>query len=148
MRCYLIAENKVRICPNVPNEIPSEAVLIGRVNELDPKRFPVVKLLALYNALPGIEPVKRFADRQVALKRVWGALENLPLGESRPDSKADRVLRLLRRPEGCDITGLIEATQWQAHSVRGFLSGTVRKKQGLIVHSQKIDGRRVYRIDA
>jgi hypothetical protein len=50
--------------------------------------------------------------------------------EPRPGTKGAMVLALLRRPEGATIEELRQATGWQAHSVRGFLS-TARKKRGL-----------------
>jgi hypothetical protein len=43
---------------------------------------------------------------------------------------------------------LVAASGWQAHSVRGFLSGTLKKKHGLTVASEKADGIRRYRIAA
>jgi hypothetical protein len=46
----------------------------------------------------------------------------------------------LSRPTGTTIDGLQKATGWQAHSVRGFLSGTVRKKLGLKLVSDKPGG--------
>ena len=62
------------------------------------------------------------------------------------DSKQDRVVALLRRPEGATMDALVKETQWQKHSVRGFLAGTVRKKLKLPLLSEKIDGVRNYRI--
>jgi len=68
-------------------------------------------------------------------------------GEAREGSKAATVLDLLQRPDGATLAELMKATGWQAHSVRGFLSGTVSKKMGLAVASTKVeDGERTYSI--
>jgi hypothetical protein len=64
----------------------------------------------------------------------------------KPDSKQDRIVALLQRPEGATLDVLVKETQWQKHSVRGFLAGTVRKKLKLPLLSEKIDGVRTYRI--
>ena len=64
-----------------------------------------------------------------------------------PVTKAEMVLKKLRAPRGVTVQTLMEATGWQAHSVRGFLSGTVRKKLGFNVLSEiGKDGARRYRI--
>jgi hypothetical protein len=66
-------------------------------------------------------------------------------GKQRPaTTKTNQVLGLLRRARGASISDLTTTTGWQAHSVRGFLSGTVKKKMGLVVASEK-DGKGVRR---
>lgn len=63
------------------------------------------------------------------------------------ETKAQSVLALLTRPEGASLAEIQAATGWQAHSVRGFLSGTVKTKMGLALSSQRDgDGIRRYRI--
>jgi len=69
-------------------------------------------------------------------------------GRRKPDSKQDQIVALLQRPGGATLDGLVKATGWQKHSVRGFLAGTVRKKLKLPLLSLKIDGIRTYRIGA
>jgi len=67
----------------------------------------------------------------------------------REGSKAAQVLDLLKRPEGAKLAELMKATGWQAHSVRGFLSGTISKKMGMAVASTKAeDGERTYSVKA
>jgi hypothetical protein len=70
-------------------------------------------------------------------------------GSVRDGSKAGKILELLKRPGGASLKEIMKATDWQAHSVRGFLSGTIRKKMGLDVGSTKgQDGERNYSIKA
>src|SRR5690606_38745268 len=52
-------------------------------------------------------------------------------------SKQDQVLTLLRRQNGASIDEIVAATDWQPHSVRGFLSGAVKKRLGIDVVSEK-----------
>jgi hypothetical protein len=68
-------------------------------------------------------------------------------GGAREGSKAAKILDLLKRADGATLKELMKATAWQAHSVRGFLSGTIGKKMGLNVVSTKgDDGERTYSI--
>lgn len=62
-------------------------------------------------------------------------------------SKSDAIIMLLKRSQGATIPELIKATGWQAHSVRGFLSATVKRRMGLSLGSERAEGKdRRYRI--
>jgi hypothetical protein len=63
-----------------------------------------------------------------------------------PDTKHARIIAMLRTPAGATIAALMTATDWQQHSVRGFLAGVVRKKLGLNLVSEQTGKGRVYRI--
>jgi hypothetical protein len=65
---------------------------------------------------------------------------------ARPDTKHARIIAMLRTPSGTTIAAIMTATDWQQHSVRGFLAGVVRKKLGLNLVSDQTDKGRVYRI--
>ena len=82
------------------------------------------------------KPKKQTAKSTKATKKV-----------SRPDSKKEMVLSLLRREKGATLAEIAKATAWQNHSIRGFVSGQLTKKMGLKVESMKSDaGERTYRI--
>jgi hypothetical protein len=61
-------------------------------------------------------------------------------------SKQAEVIALLRRPEGAVIAEVVAATGWQPHTVRGFFSGTLKKKLGLLLASQREERGRAYRM--
>lgn len=63
-------------------------------------------------------------------------------------TKSDTLLNMLKSKRGVSVAQLQEASGWQAHSVRGFLSGTVKRKLGLtLITDAGKDGCRRYRID-
>lgn len=64
----------------------------------------------------------------------------------KPKGKLVTLVELMRRAEGATIEAMMKATGWQAHSVRGAISGAVKKAMSLQVTSEKVDGVRVYRI--
>ena len=74
------------------------------------------------------------------------AVRALVLPSARDNTKLARLIALLRRRQGATIIELVAATGWQAHSVRGALSGTLKKKMGLAVTSEAAEGGRIYRL--
>ncbi len=63
-----------------------------------------------------------------------------------PASKQSQLISLLRSAPGATLAQMMTLTGWQAHTVRGMLSGSLRKRLGLNVQSQVAEGLRVYRI--
>ena len=66
---------------------------------------------------------------------------------AREKSKQAQMIELLKRPDGATLNQLVEATGWQSHTVRGAMAGSLKKKLGLTITSEKITGQeRTYRI--
>jgi hypothetical protein len=124
--------------------------------------WPMKRLVEIWNQLPGVSPVQKFENREIAIARIWRAVEGKgqPAGQAvtsrrgarnqvafREGSKAAQVCALLSRPEGATLNEIRSATGWQAHTVRGFISRTLRK-QGRKVRLFEKNGERMYRIRA
>ncbi len=89
-------------------------------------------------------PKRRKAVSKGASRKSVGSSQS---GRRREGTKIATLISLLSRKRGTTIADLAAATGWQAHSVRGAISGSIKKKRGLNVTSEAIDGRgRVYRI--
>ena len=84
------------------------------------------------------------------LKSIATAVHQRPRPASQPtagrESKKAHIIAMLRAPGGVTIEAMARATNWQPHSVRGFLAGVVRKKLGLTLVSADAENGRVYRI--
>jgi hypothetical protein len=112
-------------------------------------RWPTSRLHEIWNAFPDTQPVRKFTDRKTAVRRIWNEarkLNPIPNPAKRTGTKANQILALLRQPSGATLNSIIKATGWQAHSVRGFVSGHLVKKMKLRVRSFRRDGERVYAI--
>lgn len=64
----------------------------------------------------------------------------------RPESKQAMLIKLLERPSGATIDEMAKATNWQRHSVRGVMSGILKKRLGFSISSEKEERGRIYRI--
>jgi hypothetical protein len=68
---------------------------------------------------------------------------------AREGSKTETIIALMKQPGGATLQAIMEASGWQPHSVRGFVSGTLGKKMGLtVVSTKRADGERVYTLSA
>jgi Protein of unknown function (DUF3489) len=99
---------------------------------------------------PAANAKKPTRSVETKAKRVVAA--NTPAKADEPKvervTKQERLLTLLSQAEGASIEEMMQATDWQQHSVRGFLAGTVKKKLGFPLTSLKPnDGARRYRIE-
>ena len=81
-----------------------------------------------------------------AAKPSQQAANELKTKKPDPGSKQSRVIAMLQSPAGATIAAMMKATDWQQHSVRGFLASVVRKRLQLKLGSKKVDGNRVYQI--
>ena len=91
------------------------------------------------------------ATRSIARKAAKSPPRNPPtaaLSKQKAESgtKHARIIAMLRAPAGATVAWIMNATDWQQHSVRGFLAGVVRKKLGLNLVSELTDKGRVYRM--
>jgi hypothetical protein len=59
----------------------------------------------------------------------------------RAGTKQAQIIAMLQRPDGATIAEMVEATSWQAHSVRGSISGALKKKLRLPITAEKVEGR-------
>jgi hypothetical protein len=165
MPLYLIHDTAVTACERAPDTVSEGALLVRSAQGLHKSSLPNQRLVAIWNALPGVAPVTKFKDRATAVRRLWAAFATLtPVAApekrrrgdnaatartARPASKQAQVVALLRRPTGATLDDLVAATGWQRHTVRGVLAGTLKKKLGFTIRSEKsAAGTRVYRIVA
>ena len=117
---------------------------VGRKREAPPPLVPDADLEAEI-----IAAETKWQGAAVTNRDAANDIQNLDpiLHAIRPGTKLAEIVAAMRRPGGATITEMMRSTGWLAHTVRGTLSGTLRKKLGLTVVSEKnADGARTYRI--
>src|SRR5258708_39949970 len=102
---------------------------------------------------PATTPARCNAKESIMSKRkntpATTSAKTVRQGVSKSRTKLARLEAMLRRPDGATVEQISKSLDWQMHSVRGAMSGALKKKQGLTITSEKMDdGRRVYRIAA
>ena len=128
---------------NLETNRPVRIQRATRLRAAEPERREVTPPTAQEPAVPEEASTVAPQGAQVASEAASASHE----ASGRPGTKKLAVLALLRRPEGATLWELMQATGWQAHSVRGFLSGSLSKKGGYRVARIKRDnGAWAYRL--
>ena len=154
MTLYIIRGDTVAAYASAPARGSEDELWVRSATELEGSGLSNALLAAIWNRLPGTRPVTKFKDRKTAVQRLWAAFGQLPVssapagGSAGPSagSKQARVIGLLQRPEGATIDEIASAMGWQRHTVRGLISGALKKRLGLDIVSEKTDRGRFYRI--
>jgi hypothetical protein len=131
------------------NDIPAEtdnAPAVEPVEQPKQPKKPRVAAQAADVAPSKARSGKRAARAKKANKGATSAKSRKKEASARAGSKTAKVLDLLKRSGGASLRELMKATGWQAHSVRGFLSGALGKKMGLMVSSAKVGEDRRYSV--
>ncbi len=148
MRIYVIGHDGITLCREPLATVTEGEIAVTSKEELQAAPLSGKRLLALWNALPGVEKRKKVGDRAALIDQLWSAIEALP--DPEPDvkrpSKQDEVIAMLRRPDGATVDEVASAMGWQRHTVRGLFSGTLKKKLGLTLASAQKERGRVYRV--
>src|SRR5260370_29260968 len=154
MTLYIIRDDTVTACASAPARASEDEFRVRSAKEIEASGLSNAQMAAIWNALPGTTPVAKFKDRKTAVQRLWAAFSQLPVASApaggsagrRPGSKQARVIGLLQRPEGATIDEIASAMGWQRHTVRGLISGALKKRLGLDIVSERTDRGRFYRI--
>ena len=127
----------ITLCRTAPAAVNNGEIAVASNEELRAAPLSAKRLLALWNALPGVEKRKKVGDRDALIDQLWSAIEALPDPEPQPDpkppSKQEVVIAMLRLPEGATVDEVASVTGWQRHTVRGVFSGTLKKKPVSVV---------------
>src|SRR3954453_10307410 len=141
MVVYIIQGEVVIARQSAPGSLSEGEVVVGSAEEIMASGLSLARLVAIWNALPGTTAITKFQDRKAAARRLWTAFAQLPIEpepaasskEARAGSKRAQVIGLLQRSEGATIDEMAAAIGWQRYTVRGLISGALKKKLGLQV---------------
>ena len=104
MRIYIIGNDGITLCREAPATVNEGETVVASNAELHAAPLSGKRLLALWNALPGVEKRRKVGDREALIDQLWSAIEALPEPEPQSDgkcpSKQDAVIAMLCRPIG------------------------------------------------
>ena len=104
MRIYIIGNDGITLCREPAATVNKGDVAVASREELHTARLSGKRLLALWNALPGVEKQTKIGDRDRLIDQLWSAIDALPDPDQPSDtkrpSKQEAVIAMLHRPEG------------------------------------------------
>src|SRR5499426_3705889 len=107
MRIYIIGNDGITLCREAPATVNDGEIAVASNEDLHAAPLSGKRLLALWNALPGVAKRRRVGDREALIDQLWSAIEALPEPEPPSDakrsSKQEAVIAMLRRPEGATV---------------------------------------------
>src|SRR5258708_32665912 len=94
MRVYIIGNDGISLCRKAPATVTDGEVAVGSNEELHAAPLSAKRLLALWNALPGVEKRKKVGDRDALLDQLWAGIGMLPDPEPQaaPNGTAKRAM--------------------------------------------------------
>src|ERR1700745_1300399 len=117
MRVYIIGNDGIRLYREAPATVNDGEIAVASKEELHATPLSGKRLLALWNALPGVEKRRKVGDRGGLIEQLASAIEAYPAPDPDPgakrSSKQDEVIAMLRRPEGATVDEVASATGWQ-----------------------------------
>ncbi len=94
-------------------------------------------------------PVTKSKPAKTVRKAVKATAPPVATAKNRSGTKQALLIAMLSRETGATIADLVAASGWLPHTIRGAMAGALKKKLGLTITSEKVDGRgRVYRVQA
>src|SRR6201995_6130871 len=115
MRVYIIGNDGITLCRTTPATVNDGEIAVASNAELHAAQLGGKRLLALWNALPGVEKRKKLGDRDALIDQLWSAIEALPDPDPQPQSDAKRPSKqdaagaMLQRPEGATVDEVVSA---------------------------------------
>ena len=86
MRIYIIGNDGITLCREPPAAVSKGEIVVASTKELHAAPLSGKRLLALWNALPGVEKRRKVGDREALIDQLWSAIEALPEPEPQSDS--------------------------------------------------------------
>ena len=149
MTLYIVRGDRVAAHASAPARASAAEFASRSANELEASALSNAQLAALLECAAGdVRRSRSSRTAKTAVRYLWVRFGQLPgrfgieaggAAGPRAGSKQAQVIDLLQRPDGATVDELATAMGWQRHTVRGLITGALKKKLGLDVVSEKTD---------